>query len=95
MGNQQGNDNQIKELLEYVIANCESGNTRRPGEIDWSSWDTDGVEGFQKEAGQNKLFYDLIRQYKRKNKGDDGKTNNDANTKQLYQIVLAEQLENN
>ena len=94
MGNQQGNDNQIKELLEYVIANCESGNTHRPGEIDWSSWDTDGVEGFQKEAGQSKL-QKLKNEFKRMNEGDDRKTNNDANTKQFYQIVLAEQLENN
>ena len=89
MGNQQGNDNQIKELLEYVIANCGSG--LQGGRIKWSIWDSDGVEGFQKREGQSKI-HDLIRQYKRMNKGDDRKTNNDANTKQLYQILLAEQL---
>ena len=55
LGNQQWNDDQIKVLLEYVIANCESGTTHRLGEINWSSWDSDGVDGCNKKGGKSKL----------------------------------------
>ena len=90
MGHTQWNDDQIKVLLEYVIANCESGTTHRLGEIDWSNWGSDGVEGCKKENGQQKLK-SLKKQLKRMNEGNDRKTN-DANIKQFYQMVLAEQL---
>ena len=87
LGNQQWNDNQTKVLLKYVIANCGSG---QQGGINWTNWDSDGVEGCKKKEGQNKL-QSLKKKYKRMNEGDDRKTN-DANTKQLYQSLLAKQL---
>ena len=80
-------DNQIQALLKYVIANFGFG---LHGGINWSNWDTDGVEGYKKEVGQNKLKKLKI-QFKRMNEGDDRKTN-DANTKQFYQSLLTEQL---
>ena len=95
MGHTQWNDDQIKVLLEYVIANCESGTTHRLGEINWSSWDSDGVQGCKKASGKKKMQTLKIQYNKRMNEGDDRKTNNDANTKQLYQSLLAEQLAEN
>ena len=89
MGNQQWNDNRTKVLLKYVIANCGSG---KHGGINWSNWNSDGVEGCKKGAGQSKLQSLVRKQYKKMNGGDDKKTNNDANTKQLHQSLLAEQL---
>ena len=87
MGYKQWNDYQVKVLLKYVIANCGSG---QHAGINWTNWDSDGVEGFKKAQGQSKL-QTLIIQYKRMNEGDDTKTN-DAITKQLYQSLLTEQL---
>jgi len=74
------------KAVKYVIANCGSGGRK----IDWSNWDTDGVEGCNKDAGKSKLQNLRIQYNKRMNEGDDRKTN-DANIKQFYQIVLAEQ----
>ena len=64
--------------------------------IDWEKLtgvvgNSDGVEGCNKKGGKSKL-QSLKKQFMRMNEGDDRKTNDDANTKQFYQIVLAEQL---
>ena len=88
LGHTQWNGDQIQVLLNYVIDNCGSGVQGR--QIDWSNWGSDGVEGSKKQAAQDKL-QSLKKQYKRMNEGDDRKTN-DANIKQFYQMVLAEQL---
>ena len=57
-------DNRVQVLLQYVIANCESANTPKPGQIDWSSWETDGVKGCKKAAAIGKIAT-LKSQYKR------------------------------